>query len=367
MPKEFARLPTNVKPIHYQVDLQPNLQNFEITGYTKIDLQISEPVNQIKCNALEIEVSDAIINSSLKASAIDYDADNEAVIFKFDSDLPVGEASLELNFKAIVNDKLKGFYRSKYLTEDKTEKNCAVTQFESTDARRCFPCWDEPAVKATFTCSLTIEKELLGLSNMPVVAETEEKNGLKKLQFEKSPIMSTYLLAFYVGESEFVEGHTKYGVKCRVYTPLGKKSHGDFALDMGIKSLEYYEDYFNIKFPLPKLDQIGLDDFSAGAMENWGLVTYRSNCLLIDPVNSSNAVKERVAIVVAHELAHQWFGKYFFIFIRASVMHSLRITMGTFCYRALWHRALCHRALCHRALCHRALCRRAPCHKFALS
>lgn len=118
-----------------------------------------------------------------------------------------------------------------------------------------------------------------------------------------------YLLAFFVGEADHVTGQTKHGVEVRVFTPLGKKSHGEFALHMGIKCLEYYEDYFDVKYPLPKCDQIGLDDFSAGAMENWGLVTYRSNCLLIDPENSSTASKERVAIVVAHELAHQWFGK----------------------------------------------------------
>merc|ERR1712176_193328 len=136
----------------------------------------------------------------------------------------------------------------------------------------------------------------------------EGEKGLKKLQFQSTPIMFTYLAAFFVGVADYVESETKYGVKVRVYTPVGKKEHGQFALDMGVKSLEFYEDYFNVKFPLPKCDQIGLDDFSAGAMENWGLVTYRSNCLLIDPANSSTAVKERVAIVVAHELAHQWFG-----------------------------------------------------------
>jgi len=307
MPKSFERLPKSVIPSHYIVDLTPNLKTFKCQGYCKISLDVHSQVSEIRTNAVDIIVSSAKYNNT-EAQSISYDKDNEAVIFKFENELTVGQGELELVFESEINDKLKGMYQSKYITPEKEERICAVTQFESTDARRCFPCWDEPAVKSTFTCSMTIDENLLGLSNMPVTEETKPAEGLKKLQFDKSPIMSTYLLAFFIGEADYVEAKTKYGVTVRVYTPKGKKHHGEFALDMGVKSLEFYEDYFNVKFPLPKLDQIGLDDFSAGAMENWGLVTYRSNILLVDPENSSTSTKETVAIVVAHELAHQWFG-----------------------------------------------------------
>lgn len=307
--KDFQRLPKSIIPKHYKVDLHPNLDNFQLPGTAVINLEINEEnIKEIKLNSVEIKINSAKLNENVASSEIVYDTDNEQAIIKFADNLPVGASKLFLDFSAEINDKLKGFYRSKYIDTEGNEKFCAVTQFESTDARRCFPCWDEPACKATFEFSMTIDENLLGLSNMPVVEETKVENGLKKLQFESTPIMSTYLAAFYVGVADYVESETKYGVKVRVYTPVGKKEHGQFALDMGVKSLEFYEDYFNVKFPLPKCDQIGLDDFSAGAMENWGLVTYRSNCLLIDPANSSTAVKERVAIVVAHELAHQWFG-----------------------------------------------------------
>merc|ERR1712127_1024283 len=307
---DFERLPKTIKPVHYKLDLIPNLQDFSIKGSETIDLKVVEATSTINLNCLDIKITSATLNQQKLdlEKCLTYDETNEACSFKLDSELPVGDASLSLEFDAVLNDKLKGSYRSTYKNGAGEEKFCGVTQFESTDARRCFPSWDEPAVKAEFTCSLTIDKNLMCLSNMPETGAENKENDTVKHQYDKSPIMSTYLLAFFVGEADHVTGQTKHGVEVRVFTPLGKKSHGEFALHMGIKCLEYYEDYFNVKYPLPKCDQIGLDDFSAGAMENWGLVTYRSNCLLIDPENSSTATKERVAIVVAHELAHQWFG-----------------------------------------------------------
>jgi len=309
---EFSRLPKTIKPVHYKLDLTPNLTDFSIKGHQVVSLDVKETCSEIKLNCLDIKITSAVVNEAKLDvdTQLTYDEKNEAITFALKDALQAGsKATLTLDFDAVLNDKLKGFYRSTYM-KDGEKKICGVTQFESTDARRCFPCWDEPAVKSTFECSLTIPKgqNLTALSNMPVTSETDVGEDMVKYQYASSPIMSTYLLAFYVGESEFVSGKTKNGVEVRVFTPLGKKSHGEFALDMGIKCLEYYEDYFDIKFPLPKCDQIGLDDFSAGAMENWGLVTYRSTCLLIDPENSSTQTKQRVAIVVAHELAHQWFG-----------------------------------------------------------
>ncbi|CAH1158836.1 unnamed protein product [Phyllotreta striolata] len=202
---------------------------------------------------------------------------------------------------------MKGLYRSKYVNQTGEERYAAVTQFESTDARRCFPCWDEPALKATFDINLTVPKDLVALSNMPVKT-SQPLGNLVKYDFEKTPIMSTYLVAAVIGEYDYVEDKSSDGVLVRVYTPKGKKEQGKFALEVATKVLPYYKEYFNIAYPLPKIDLIAIADFSAGAMENWGLVTYRETCLLVDPQNTSAHSKQWIALVVGHELAHQWFG-----------------------------------------------------------
>lgn len=169
---------------------------------------------------------------------------------------------------------MKGFYRSKYVNEKNEEVFAAVTQFEPTDARRCFPCWDEPAVKATFDITLKVPSKLVALSNMPL--KNHSKAGcLEVYEFETTPIMSTYLVAVVVGEFDYIEDKSSDGVLVRVYTPPGKKEQGRFALEVATKVLPYYKDYFNIAYPLPKMDLIAIADFSAGAMENWGLITYR--------------------------------------------------------------------------------------------
>ena len=203
---------------------------------------------------------------------------------------------------------MAGFYRSKYLVHGEP-RWMATTQFESTDARRSFPCWDEPALKATFKISLIIPKDLSALSNMPVASQEPVQEGAKTLiRFEETPVMSTYLLAYIVGEFDYVEDHTQEGVKVRVYTPPGKSSQGAFALKMATRTLSFFTEYFGITYPLPKADMIAIADFASGAMENWGLITYRETALLIDEATSGVSSKQRVAYVVAHELAHQWFG-----------------------------------------------------------
>jgi len=204
---------------------------------------------------------------------------------------------------------MRGFYRSSYTAEDGSKKMIAVTQFESTDARRAFPCWDEPAMKATFDVTLCIpsSSNSIALSNMPVVKE-EVTGDVKVFTYDRTPIMSTYLLAFVIGEFDYVEKRDKNGVLIRVYTPVGKKEQGTYALEVAVKTLPFYNDYFEIAYPLPKMDLIAIPDFAAAAMENWGLVTYRETALLADPENTSSNTKQWVALVVGHELAHQWFG-----------------------------------------------------------
>jgi puromycin-sensitive aminopeptidase len=195
----------------------------------------------------------------------------------------------------------------------------ASTQFESLDARRAFPCWDEPSQKAVFGITMVVPNELMAFSNMPEKScksllidnsSTSEpkSNVYKEITFLDTPIMSTYLVAFCVGEFDYVQDQTNHGVLVRVYTPPGKSQSGLFALDCAIKALDAYDDFFSYPYPLPKLDMVAIPEFAMGAMENWGLVTYREVDLLIDPTTASNAQKQRVCTVVTHELAHQWFG-----------------------------------------------------------
>ena len=204
---------------------------------------------------------------------------------------------------------MAGFYRSSYTNIHGESKIMASTQFESLDARRAFPCWDEPARKAIFGVKLTVPKHMDAFSNMPELSNKTLVGGKKKeLTFADSPIMSTYLLAFVIGEFDYVQAQTSNGVMVRVYTPPGKSNSGEFALDCATKSLDAYDDFFGIPYPLPKLDMVAIPEFAAGAMENWGLVTYREVDLLIDPKKASSNQKQRVCTVVTHELAHQWFG-----------------------------------------------------------
>ena len=213
-----------------------------------------------------------------------------------------------MKFIGQLNDKMAGFYRSTYKNHDGTEGILATTQMEPTDARRAFPCFDEPALKAEFTITLIADKKLTCLSNMDVASETDLNGGKKAVKFTKSPRMSTYLVAFIVGELNYIETD-KFRLPIRVYAPPNQDiEHGRFSLELAAQTLEFYEKQFASDFPLPKMDMVAIPDFSAGAMENWGLITYRVVDLLFDEKTSGASTKERVAEVVQHELAHQWFG-----------------------------------------------------------
>lgn len=309
--KPFERLPTSVVPKHYALLLTPDLKTFTFKGEVSIQIQVIKETNKIVLNALDLSIKKASLNGEAAAkqspTKIDLSAENETAEFVFPQPLPPGYFTLEVEFTGEINDKMKGLYRSKYVSQNGEDRYAAVTQFESTDARRCFPCWDEPALKATFDISLIVPPKLEALSNMPV-KKTTDSSELIRYDFETTPIMSTYLVAAVVGEYDYVEDRSADGVQVRVYTPRGKKEQGLFALEVATKVLPYYKDYFNIAYPLPKIDLIAIADFSAGAMENWGLVTYRETCLLVDPQNTSAVRKQWIALVVGHELAHQWFG-----------------------------------------------------------
>ncbi|XP_017352556.1 puromycin-sensitive aminopeptidase [Cebus imitator] len=312
--RPFERLPADVSPINYSLCLKPDLLDFTFEGKLEAAAQVRQATNQIVMNCADIDIITASYapegDEEIHATGFNYQNEDEKVTLSFPSTLQTGTGTLKIDFVGELNDKMKGFYRSKYTTPSGEVRYAAVTQFEATDARRAFPCWDEPAIKATFDISLVVPKDRVALSNMNVIDRKPypDDENLVEVKFARTPVMSTYLVAFVVGEYDFVETRSKDGVCVRVYTPVGKAEQGKFALEVAAKTLPFYKDYFNVPYPLPKIDLIAIADFAAGAMENWGLVTYRETALLIDPKNSCSSSRQWVALVVGHELAHQWFG-----------------------------------------------------------
>ncbi|RKP07532.1 peptidase family M1-domain-containing protein [Thamnocephalis sphaerospora] len=316
-------LPTNVRPRHYALALTPDLDTFTFSGQVTIDIGVLEQTSTFVLNALELDVHSAKFYSTTGkteqtyiASNVDLDTAKQTLTLTFPVPVPAGATGqLVIAFTGTINDQMCGFYRSSYTGSDGTKRYMGATQFAATDARRAFPCWDEPAIKATFDVALNVPRHMTTLSNMNVVSESEVKgeSARKLVTFATTPAMSTYLLAFVVGELDYVEASSsgaKNGtpILCRVYTPPGQSEEGEFALDIATRTLEYFAGIFGQPYPLPKMDLIALPDFSMGAMENWGLVTFRTTALLWDKTSSSVNAKLRVAGVVAHELAHQWFG-----------------------------------------------------------
>ena len=304
-------LPENVKPSRYRLTLQPDLQTFTFQGTQTVDIEVVNPTARIVLNAAELEISDVVLRrngASVPASSVTVDGDTETAILDFGKVLSQGPAQLEMRFTGILNDRLVGFYRSEYQDTEGRTRHLATTQFEPTDARRAFPCWDEPAQKAVFDVTLVFDENLKAVSNTPAVEESAPAPGLKSVRFGETPVMSTYLLAFVVGDLVSVEADAANGTRIGVWTTRGKENQAGFALDTSVKLLGYFNDYFGIPYPLPKLDHIAIPDFAAGAMENWGCITYRETALLVDPENSSAGTRQRVAEVVAHEMAHMWFG-----------------------------------------------------------
>ena len=211
---------------------------------------------------------------------------------------------LFMGFTGILNDKLRGFYRSEYTLPDGSKRVMATTQFEAPDARRAFPCWDEPAHKAKFEISLVIPEHLTAISNMPIVSETPQASGTKLVRFADPPSCPRTCSPSWSGSSSAWRPRRK-GHRSGSGPLRARKSRG--ARPDVCRLLSFYNNYFGIPYPLPKLDLIAIPDFAAGAMENWGAITYREVALLVDPAHSSAATKQRVAIIIAHEIAHMWF------------------------------------------------------------
>ena len=313
MPKTDAViLPNNVHPENYILTMTPNFHDFTFTGHEVIEIDILEPTPTLAMNVVELDIGPSKLTlengTVFTQESVNIDANTETASFNFGDMIPAGKATLEIEFAGVLNDKLRGFYRSQYTAQDGETKYLATTQFEATDARRAFPCWDEPAMKAKFNLTLVIPANLVAVSNTSPVEDLPENNGLKRIRFAETPPMSTYLLAFVIGDLRSIEQKASNNTLIRVWTTAGNENKGAFALDVSVKLLEYFNDYFGIQYPLEKLDHIAIPDFAAGAMENWGAITYREIALLVDPKQSSAGTRQRVATIVAHEMAHMWFG-----------------------------------------------------------
>jgi puromycin-sensitive aminopeptidase len=314
--KISVRLSKNIIPIEYEIQLKPDLDNFTFEGIETITLSVLKATKTLTLHSKEIEIETAEVGlpQGKMFAKISYNEKNETATFIFPKVIKKNKnIKLTLVFKGILNDKMRGFYRSKYTILEK-EYYIATSQFEPTNARRAFPCFDEPAQKAIFNVSLVVPPNKTAISNTLPISVKEHDAGLHAqaryqiVKFSPTPKMSTYLLAFIVGDFEFIESKTKNNARVRVFTTPGKKHQAKFALDCAIKTLEFYEEYFDIAYPLSTLDMIAIPDFTYGAMENWGAITYRESALLVDEDHSSISNKQWVALVIAHEIAHQWFG-----------------------------------------------------------
>ncbi len=305
-----VRLSADVVPVHYDIFLHPDLEAHTFRGEETITLAVGKPVKAVTLHSSELAIASAAVSFSretLVAEKISYDEKAETATMHFARPIPKGKAKLAIAWSGILKDNMRGFYKSRYTMEGR-DRFMATTQFEATDARRCIPCFDEPAHKAVFEVKLAVAPDRTAISNTLPTGIKEHEAGYKIVSFAPTPKMSTYLLAFIVGDFEAIEKKTKSGVLVRVLTVPGKSHQAKFALDVTARCLEFYEEYFRIPYPLNTLDMIAIPDFSSLAMENWGAITFREIGLLVDAENTSTSTKELVAEVIAHELAHQWFG-----------------------------------------------------------
>ena len=299
------RLPANVTPNRYDVRLRPALADATFDGEVTIRLDVQQSSAQIVLNAIELDILAVEIDDV--ATTWSLDETTERLFVDVPTELVPPSAKLFIRYTGILNDKLRGFYRSTYVDDAGDEQVIATTQMQATDCRRAFPCWDEPEYKAVFGITLDVDADLTAISNGPEV-ERIEQDGRAVIRFADTMKMSSYLVAFVVGRLEMTDPVDVGGIPLRVVHVPGKSGLTQFGIDVGRFSLEWFQTYYGIDYPSDKVDLVALPDFAAGAMENLGCITFRENLLLVDPDSSTQHERQLVADVVAHELAHMWFG-----------------------------------------------------------
>ncbi|HXH58737.1 M1 family metallopeptidase [Iamia sp.] len=304
------RLPRTVLPRRYELALTPDLDAATFTGSVVVEVDVTEPVTGIVLNAVELTVAEAWVerDGDRNDASVTLDAETERATLTLGRELRTGPATVHLRFAGTLNDKLRGFYRSTFSDEAGTDHTIATTQFEATDARRAFPCWDEPEMKAVFSITLDVPGDLLAVSNAAEVSSEATGDGRRRVRFADSMSMSTYLVAFVVGPLVATDPIDVDGVPLRVVHREGQEALAVFALESGAFALRHFTEYFGRAYPADKLDLVAVPDFAFGAMENLGCVTFRDALLLVDPERATQSELQRVADVIHHEIAHMWFG-----------------------------------------------------------
>lgn len=302
------RLPRHTKPSHYDIDLDLDLETFTFTGSVGVDIDVVDETDALVLNSAEVEIKSASLSNEVEITDIAYDDENETVTLTLASPLAAGTYRLEIEHSGIINDQLRGLYKSVCRDGNGNELALATSQCQATDARRIFPCWDEPDFKATYQATMTVADGLEAYSNTAELERTPVGDGKVQFKFNKTMKMSTYLLAFIAGPFEATEPTVVRGTPIRVIVPRGNLHLTDIAMENAVFCFEYLSDYYGIPYPADKLDHIAIPDFAAGAMENVGLITYRDAYLVIDPDKASQGEKQNSLDVIGHEIAHQWFG-----------------------------------------------------------
>jgi len=299
------RLPELAVPDTYQLKIEPNFSRDDFTGEEAIQIRVLRPTSQIVMNSADIEFREATITSSgaTQKAKVTLDKQKEMATLAVDQPIPAGPASIFIRYRGIFNGELRGFYLSRV-----EGRKYAITQFEATDARRAFPCFDEPAYKATFDITMVIDQGLEAISNGKTISDAPgPAAGKHTVHFATTPKMSSYLVALAVGAFDHIDGEAD-GVPLRIWTTAGKKDQGRFGLAAAEQCIHFYNRYFDLRYPFEKLDMIEVPDFASGAMENTAAIIFRDSDLLLDSAQSSVDQQKEVASTVAHEIAHQWFG-----------------------------------------------------------
>ena len=300
-----GKLPKGVVPIHYALDITPDPDKLTFSGSESVDIEVREPTERLVLNAVDITIGAGAVEGEA-APQITSDRAAQTVTFAFPHPIAAGRHQLRISFTGHINRFGRGLFVVDYPTAE-GRKRMISSHLEPADARRIFPSWDEPAFKASIALTVTVPQAFLAVSNMPVVSEEPVGDGKKRVAFQPTPRMSSYLFVLAAGELERATADAD-GVTVGVVATRGKGEHGRYALETAVGLLRYYNEYFGIAYPLPKLDLIALPGGFGGAMENWGGITFFESRVLFDPTTSASDARRGIFSIIAHEMAHQWFG-----------------------------------------------------------